>query len=110
MLYQKKPVIIDADKYTAMGLGLEDGFDTLIYGTVSETPTLDAIHSWYGSHPLPTDHLYLPYIKTECGHCYLSKNDYLITNIVGIRYKMGQGIFEATYTPPLIQKEHCVRK
>lgn len=98
MKYIKNPVVVEATQYNSMKKGLEDGFDTVIVGTVSDTKELEAIHSFYGN-PSALETVQLPYIRTYEGKVYLSKGDYIITNVQGVQYTCNAGIFEATYTP-----------
>ena len=81
MKYRKKPVVIDAEKYTP---GLEDGF------------VVDGVY-YDKTGPVPRSMNRTPAIKTLEGFHEISEGDFIITGVKGERYPCKPDIFAATY-------------
>lgn len=105
MLYQKKPVVVEAiafDEFVAHGVAwCEERGRELVTGM--------PWHFEYQGHPVTheTDSLYL--IPTLEGTMRFTPDDMLITGVKGEIYPCKKEIFEATYEPAVVLTEADAR-
>jgi hypothetical protein len=94
--YRKKHILTDPLQYTDMSKGIEDGFDTVIIGTVTDPGLKKAIDSWYPNAPEAT-HAMVPFIQTLEGKVYVAKGSFILTGPKGERYPCDEEVFNMTY-------------
>lgn len=89
--YKKKPVVIDAEPYRK---GLEDG--VLCKSVIEGQPKRKYCINKNAKNCFECANT-VPFIDTLEGRHYISKDDYIVTGIMGERYPVKKEIFEKTY-------------